>query len=137
MAGWLLLLLTVAALAVRRQLLRGRVSSVPTWGCGYQYGNARIQYTDSSFSEPLSRLFGPIMGLKVRLRHDEAALFPHGSSVQISAPDRLRSGLFSPLFAAIERLCNACKIIQHGKIHLYILYIFVTTVALLVWGLNQ
>ena len=59
------------------------------------------------------------------------------SSVQISAPDRLRSGLFSPLFAAVERLCNACKILQHGKIHLYILYIFATTVALLVWGLNQ
>ena len=137
LTGWLLLLLGAAALLARRHLLRGRVHSVPTWGCGYQYGNARIQYTDASFSEPLSRLFAPIMGLKVSLRHDEAALFPHGSSVQISAPDRLRSGLFSPLFAAVERLCNACKILQHGKIHLYILYIFATTVALLVWGLNQ
>ncbi len=118
-------------------LLRGRVHSAPTWGCGYQYGNARIQYTDASFSEPLARLFAPLMGLKVRVKHDEAALFPHGSSAQISAPDRLRSGLFSPIFAAVERVCNACKIIQHGKIHLYILYIFATTVALLVWGLNQ
>lgn len=54
----------------------------------------------------------------------------------MTAPDRLRSGLFTPLFEAVERLCNACKIIQHGKIHLYILYILATVVGLLIWGLG-
>lgn len=29
-----------------------------------------------------------------------------------------------------------CKILQHGKIHLYILYILATLVALLAWGLH-
>ena len=75
------------------------------------------------------------MGLKVR-RHQVSGLFPSRAALNVTAPDRLRSGLFTPLFEAVERLCNACKIIQHGKIHLYILYILATVVGLLVWGLH-
>ena len=61
---------------------------------------------------------------------------PGKASVAISAPDRLRTGLFTPLFEGVEKLCNMCKILQHGKIHLYILYILATLVALLAWGLH-
>ena len=63
-------------------------------------------------------------------------LFPGRAGLSVTAPDRLRSGLFTPLFEAVERLCNACKIIQHGKIQLYILYILATVVGLLIWGLG-
>ena len=56
--------------------------------------------------------------------------------MSVSAPDRLRNSIYDPLFEGIERLCNACKIMQHGKIHLYILYILATVVGLLVWGLS-
>ena len=44
--------------------------------------------------------------------------------------------MFTPLFEGVEKLCNMCKILQHGKIHLYILYILATLVALLAWGLH-
>ena len=93
------------------------------------------QYTDASFSEPLGRLFGGAMGLKVHQELD-GRYFPGKASVAISAPDRLRTGLFTPLFEGVEKLCNMCKILQHGKIHLYILYILATLVALLAWGLH-
>jgi hypothetical protein len=109
---------------------------MPTWGCGFQGGSARIQYTDAAFSEPTAKIFAPVMGLKTRLQLDEG-LFPKGGQLSVTAPDRLRSGLFTPLFTAVENLCNACKVIQHGKIHLYILYILATLVALLVWGLHS
>lgn len=130
------LALVLILLLGRRLLLRRRVvSDAQTWGCGFQGGTARIQYTDASFSEPLASVFAPAMGLKVR-RQTDAALFPGRSGLSVSAPDRLRSGLFTPLFEAVERLCNACKIIQHGKIHFYILYILSTVVGLLIWGLR-
>lgn len=129
--------LVLLILLVRRCLLKKRaVDSMPTWGCGFQGGSARIQYTDAGFSEPTAKIFAPVMGLKTRLHLDEG-LFPKGGQLNISAPDRLRSGLFTPLFTAVENLCNACKVIQHGKIHLYILYILATLVALLVWGLHS
>jgi len=109
---------------------------VPTWGCGFQGASPRIQYTDAGFSEPTAKIFAPVMGLKTRLEMD-SGLFPQTGELYVSAPDRLRSGLFTPLFTAVESLCNACKVIQHGKIHLYILYILATLVALLVWGLRS
>ncbi|OXS29127.1 MAG: NADH dehydrogenase [Desulfovibrio sp. MES5] len=128
--------LALAGIILRKRMLRRRsVRSMPTWGCGYQGGSARIQYTDAGFSEPLAKIFAPGMGLNVRMNLD-SRLFPKSGSLSVSAPDRLRNGFYTPLFEAVERLCNACKIIQHGKIHLYILYILATVVGLLIWGLS-
>ena len=106
-----------------------------TWGCGYQASSARIQYTAASFAEPLARLFAPVMGLKTR-GGESQGIFPGGAFFSVSAPDRLRTLVFAPLFELVERICNACKILQHGKINLYILYILATLVGLLIWGLT-
>lgn len=130
--------------AARGLVLRKRgVARHVTWGCGYQASSARIQYTDASFSEPLARLFAPVMGLRISGGEGCAqaappvprSLFPERLRLGVSAPDRLRTLVFTPLFEGVERICNACKILQHGRIHLYILYILATLVALLVWGL--
>ena len=128
--------LTLLLVLLRRRLLgKTPVRTAPTWGCGYQYGTPRIQYTDASFSEPSARLFSSAMGLKIQRQRDDGYFPGHGQFV-LSAPDRLRMRLFNPLFEGVERACNALKIVQHGKIHLYILYILATVVALLVWGLH-
>ncbi|MDD4701311.1 MAG: proton-conducting transporter membrane subunit [Desulfovibrio sp.] len=136
LVGSIALGLALAGIILRKRMLKRRkLASMPTWGCGYQGGTARIQYTDAAFSEPLAKVFAPGMGLKVRMNLD-SSLFPKNGTFNVSAPDRLRSGFYTPLFEAVERLCNACKIIQHGKIHLYILYILATVVGLLIWGLS-
>ena len=135
LVGMVLLALVAALWLLRKACIAGRLRREETWGCGYRYGTARVQYTDASFSEPLGRLFGGAMGLKVHQELD-GRYFPGKASVAISAPDRLRTGLFTPLFEGVEKLCNMCKILQHGKIHLYILYILATLVALLAWGLH-
>lgn len=122
--------------SIRQRLLAGRPVRIgETWGCGYQAGSARIQYTPYSFTQPLAAIFGSIMGL---VRRGEAVygFFPKGGSLGLSAPDRFRAQVFTPLFEGIERICNACKIIQHGKINIYILYIIVIVICLFIWGLN-
>lgn len=135
-AGVIGVVLVAALLMWRRvRLRRCGVRESVTWGCGYQYGTPRIQYTDASFSEPTAKVFGPAMGLKVRRSCDEG-YFPGPTSLEVSAPDRLRRRVFTPLFEGVERVCNALKIVQHGRIHLYILYILATLVALLIWGVR-
>ncbi len=136
MLGIACILLTLLLLGLRRRLLHNRsVRESGTWSCGYQFGTPRIQYTDASFSEPTAKLFSSAMGLRIQVQRDDS-YFPDHGQFAISAPDRLRTGLFTPLFEAVERACNALKIVQHGRIHLYILYILATVVALLVWGLH-
>lgn len=107
----------------------------PTWGCGFQGGTARIQYTGASFSEPLAKLFGSGMGLKTRL-HMDKGFFPARASLSVNTADRLLTHVFTPLFEKVAQLCDMLKIVQHGRIHLYILYMLATVVALLVWGLH-
>lgn len=134
--GWLVAIAVTGLWLARKRLLAGRsVRICETWGCGYQASSARIQYSEGSFSEPLARLFNPVMGI---VRHGEpvSGVFPKPSSLGLSAPDRVKDLLLTPLFEGIEWLCNACKIIQHGKINLYILYIIATVVCLLIWGLK-
>lgn len=118
----------------RRRLLRGaNTQRNATWGCGFQKGTARIQYTDASFTDPQTEVFSRLMGVQVK-RTMEKGYFPAHASYSIDAPDRLRLRLYAPLFDAVRRFCDACKIIQSGRIHLYILYMLATLVALLLWG---
>jgi hydrogenase-4 component B len=118
----------------RRHLLRGaHTQRNSTWGCGFQKGTARIQYTDASFTDPQTEVFSRLMGVQVQSSMDKS-YFPAHASYSIEAPDRLRLRLYAPLFDAVRRLCDACKIIQSGRIHLYILYMLATLVALLLWG---
>ena len=131
----LVIVATALVASLRKRLLHTRgIRFMPTWACGYQGGNSRIQYTDASFTEPLARILGPMMGQKVSESLDQGP-FPKTGQLIVKAPDRLRRKVYGPLFAGIENVCNALKILQHGKIHLYILYILVTVVGLLIWGL--
>ena len=120
---------------VRRALLAGHgVKHGPVWGCGYQYGTPRIQYTPASFVEPAARIFGHVMGTTVKSKKPEG-FFPVPVSLDVDAPDVVRSRFYTPIFQFAERGCNALKILQNGRVNMYILYILVTLVALLIWGI--
>ncbi len=129
---------TAAALALwlaRRALLRRRaVGSGPTWGCGFRYGTPRIQYTPASFVEPAERLFRPVMGTETKFSMDDGP-FPQRADLDVTASDVVATRFYAPVFDYVERACNTLKIIQNGSINLYILYILITLVALLFWGI--
>src|SRR5690606_8268455 len=59
-------ILIVAALALYRRLhLRSvRVSTAPTWGCGYTATGPRQQYTSTSFAYNYNHVAKPVIGTK-------------------------------------------------------------------------
>jgi hydrogenase-4 component B len=130
-----LLGLILAALLLRKKLLAvSGVRREPTWGCGYTAPSSRIQYGASSFVEPMAKLFGLPMGLTRRLDMD-SGYFPIRAMLSVASPDRLKASLFTPIFEAIGRGCDALKVVQHGRVHLYILYVLATVILLLAWKL--
>lgn len=132
---WGAIILSVTLIACRYYLLQQRDPVVKTtWGCGYQAANVSMQYTQASFSQPLARIFAPIMGLNV-MQPQSRQIFPDAAQFAVKAPDKIKLNIYAPLFSGLEQLANMCKIIQHGKIHLYILYILATLVGILLWGL--
>jgi len=128
------LVVTACLWLVRRALhARAGVARETTWGCGYGAPTARMQYTASSFAQPLTDLFHPVLRT-----HEEGSLpagpFPATARFASHAPDPFRDLLFTPLFRGSERLMAGLRWLQHGNIHLYIVYIVVTLLALLVWA---
>lgn len=133
LAFWLALGLLVL---LRRQLLAGRVvTTAVTWDCGYAAPTARMQYTASSFAQPLVDLFPFVLRGS---RHGEpvADLFPANTTLATRTPDPLHHEVYGPLFASIARLTARRRPLQGGQTQLYVLYIAVTLLALLVWKLS-
>ncbi len=118
---------------LRERLLFNRpIRGAATWGCGYTAATPRIQYSGGSFVQPLTSQARDFTGHHPVI-HRPLGLFPRASSVHVLTPERGVSWLFRPLFQGLESLCNALKFLQHGKAHLYILYILVALVLALAW----
>jgi len=120
----------------RKLLLRldGGTREARTWDCGYQLGTPRIQYSAASFVGPLTRLFAAVVGL-TRRHAQSGEIFPSRLLCEFRLSGGLLRGVFAPFFESVRQVCDSLKVLQHGHIHIYILYILVVIAGLLVWGL--
>jgi hydrogenase-4 component B len=123
--------LTAAVVVVRGRLLARRsVVDGPTWDCGYAAPSARMQYTASSFSRPLTATFGMLLAAE-RRSDPPRGFFPRNASLVTEARDLVRERAYAPIFHGIGRGLARFRWLQHGQVHLYVLYIALTLIALL------
>jgi formate hydrogenlyase subunit 3/multisubunit Na+/H+ antiporter MnhD subunit len=122
------------ALAVLRLwLLWGReVGASPTWDCGYARPTARMQYTASSFAQPVMAFFGPLLRTQQRLTKP-VGIFPTDASLETDTPDVALDQVYRRSFRGVTWALSWLGWIQNGRVSIYVLYIAVTMVALLVW----
>jgi formate hydrogenlyase subunit 3/multisubunit Na+/H+ antiporter MnhD subunit len=129
-AGAAAALLAGILLLVRRALLAKRtVAAAGTWDCGYALPDARMQYTATSFAQPLLDAFAPAAA-----PHAPRGLFAEPVAFDAAAPaawKRRRDDLLRAIAAHLATL----RWLQHGRIHLYVLYIALALLVLLVVGL--
>jgi len=130
-------LLIVGALAGLRQwLLAGRRVDVEgTWDCGYCKPTARMQYTASSFAQPIMNMFG-FLRLSRRYFTRPVGPLPSEAEFATRTPDLFKESLWRPAFAGVDSLLSRVRQIQHGRIQMYVLYIVLTLLALLLWRLR-
>jgi hydrogenase-4 component B len=130
------ILIVVAALAwaVRsRRLALVGVRRAPVWGCSYLRPTPKMQYTASSFAQPLTTQFG----LFIRNRQilvPPSGYFPVVASYASDSGDPFLRLLFAPTFRWFSRAVSRMNVVQQGHIHVYVLYLAVTLVALLIWA---
>jgi hydrogenase-4 component B len=128
-----LMALAVALTALRWLLLRGReIRRGPTWSCGYLGSSPSMQYTASSFSQPILDLFGSLVRTRKHVEPPEVH-FPAAARLATETPDPGREGIYEPVFEAIERSVRRLHVLQHGRVHVYVLGIVLTLLALLLW----
>jgi formate hydrogenlyase subunit 3/multisubunit Na+/H+ antiporter MnhD subunit len=124
------LLATGRALALSRR----SVSTNLTWDCGYAAPSPRMQYTASSFAQPLTETFDLLLQTR-RVVTAPHGLFPKEASFATETPDPYQEHVYRPLFREISRDLLRLRPLQQGQVQLYILYIAVTLLALLLWQL--
>lgn len=129
-----LTVVTAAALwALRGGLLAGRsVRTGPTWGCGYLAPTPRLQYTASSFSQPVTDLFRPLISGAVSVEMP-SSLFPEPGRHATRYGDAVLTRFFVPVFFVFETGFGLLRRMQHGYLRWYVLYIIATLLALIAW----
>jgi formate hydrogenlyase subunit 3/multisubunit Na+/H+ antiporter MnhD subunit len=133
LAAVVLILVALLLAELRRRLLADRpVSEANTWGCGYTRPTVRMQYTGSSLVQPLLVFFEPF--LRPRRQYTApTGLFPQEAAIHTQTPDLPRERLYRPVFDGIAWVFSRLRWLQHGNVHLYVLYIGLTLVVLLLW----
>ena len=120
---------------MRQGILAGKdVAQSSTWGCGYSLVSARAQYTASSFAQFPVSLFRSLVDRRVESDRPKG-YFPTGARFRSSAPDLILNRVVSPLVERSLAWMSTFRRLQHGKVQLYLLYMFVFMVALLFWKL--
>ncbi len=121
---------------LRKWSLSGKsIATTVTWDCGYAKPTARMQYTASSFAQPLMKLASGVVRLREHLVKPEG-FFPSEGSYSSKSPDVVHEGFWTPTLKASEWFLLRFRWIQMGSIHLYILYIAITLFVLLIWKLQ-
>ena len=135
-ASAVLVLLTLALAALRKRLLSTRsLGQAVTWDCGYAQPTARMQYTASSFAQPLTDVFVSILRTRYKYVRPEGIL-PLGASFSTETKDLFRNKLYEPFFEGSAGVLAWFRKAQHGRVQLYVLYIALTLIALLVFGIR-
>ncbi len=127
----LLLLVALLTLLVVGRMRRGGVAAAVTWDCGYAAPAPRMQYTASSTAQILVRLFSFVLRPREhrpRLR----APFPHRSRFRSHVDDVVLDEWIVPGLRAIARRLARLRVLQQGRVQLYVLYVFLAMVLLLV-----
>jgi hypothetical protein len=110
---------------------------MPAWDCGDGPLTARMEYTATSFAEPLQRVFDDVVApdRDVDVTHVGESAY-HVEAVRFAQriPDRIEHRLYVPVILAIRRLGERARMLASGSVHRYLGYMFAALVVLLSAG---
>jgi formate hydrogenlyase subunit 3/multisubunit Na+/H+ antiporter MnhD subunit len=136
------LLLTVALLAagvvvvgvVRVVATRRARRAARLWDCGGGPMSARMEYTATSFAEPLQRVFDDVLQPETDVdvsHYEESRYLVRAVAYRRKVPDRIERRLYEPVLTAFAAWGRAGRRLATGSVHRYLGYGFYTVCGLL------
>lgn len=123
------------ALARAALLRRRQVTSAQTWGCGYANPTPAMQYTTGSFADPLLSPL-TLTGSAHVEQEGPSGYFPTHARYEEHHHDLAGQRFLIPAISWAVAWLSRLRVLQQGRIHLYLAYILFTVVALLLWQLT-
>ncbi len=135
---WVAAALAAAGLAVRvlARLVarRPRRTGAELWDCGGGAPSARMQYTATSFAEPLQRVFDDVLAPEQDVDVTpvrESAYLVERVRFQRKVPDRIEHRLYRPVIMVLAGVGSSARRLANGSVHRYLGYGFSGLVAVL------
>jgi formate hydrogenlyase subunit 3/multisubunit Na+/H+ antiporter MnhD subunit len=120
---------TLLTFILVRRFYHGRLRYSDAWGCGYSELTARAQDTADAFGQPIRHVFGPLYLMQ---RHMPGPDDP-APRFSLKIEDRHWYWLYLPVARLAEYVSSKIALLQQGRISIYLLYSFLTLIALLVF----
>ncbi|MFZ2177107.1 MAG: proton-conducting transporter membrane subunit [Rhodococcus sp. (in: high G+C Gram-positive bacteria)] len=125
----------LALLGARWARARLPVRHAIPWGSGRHDLTPRMEYTATSFAEPLTRVFDDVLSPELDVNvtpHVESEYLIKSVSFRQRVPDRIEARLYPPVMSAVVRWGLWARRAQNGDLHRYLAVGFVVLIAVLV-----
>jgi hypothetical protein len=90
-----------------------------------------MQDTAEGFGQPIRHIFGPFF----RMERDLPSPSDMAPRYRIQIEDRLWGAIYLPIARSVQWLADRVGVLQGGRLAVYLLYSFLTLIALLVFVL--
>lgn len=117
----------VLAVLVVKLFYRRSIRHSAAWDGGFARRDAHMQDTAEGFGQPIRRIFQPFFAIE----REVPTPFDRAPRYWLTIGDRIWRGLYEPMGTAVGQLADLVARLQQGRIAVYLLYSFVTLVALL------
>ncbi|WP_110954360.1 proton-conducting transporter transmembrane domain-containing protein [Anaerosinus massiliensis] len=128
------LILLGVLLWLRLRYGKSRYVLEDTWTCGYQHA-AKMEYTATSYSHPVLRIFHQVFGLSRQVKMEEQyAYYPKKIHHAIDINARVGDKVYKPMIWIMVKLFKRIRIIQNGNLQAYVSYMVVALILTLLWS---
>jgi formate hydrogenlyase subunit 3/multisubunit Na+/H+ antiporter MnhD subunit len=131
----LLVVVITRRVAHRRTATWPAVQPAEPWGSGRQLQTARMQYTATSFAEPLQRVFDDVIRPSRDLDVSHAAeshYYVERIAYRTSNDDVIERAIYRPLIAGVRWWGQRARSLQNGSVHRYLAFGLLALVLVLV-----
>jgi hydrogenase-4 component B len=127
----IVLVVTVAVLLLTIQIVHrfyhGRLRKGPVWDCGFPLQTPRMQDTAEGFGQPIRQIFEQFF----RIERELPTPFDAAPRYFVRAEDPFWYWLYLPIARAADWGARWVGLLQQGRISIYLMYSFLTLLALL------
>jgi hydrogenase-4 component B len=113
-----------------RLLYHGRLRRADPWDCGFPEQTSRMEDTADGFGQPIRHIFAPIF----RIRREIPRADDPQPVFRQKVEDQHWYWMYLPVARFTEFLSGHIGKLQQGRISVYLLYSFITLIALLVFA---
>jgi hydrogenase-4 component B len=116
---------------------RSRTRIAPTWDCGQRGLTPKMEYTATGFSKPLRMIFKALFRPRreVQREYDFSPYFTTTLRFESHVEEMFQTRIYRPLRWLVLYGSRRLRALQAGSLQAYLIYIFVTLLALLLFAL--